>query len=287
MSHSAYDILAIDVDGTLLDSAGNVSPRNAEAVQLALDHGVYVLIATARPPRAIASIAAQLHLDKPTPRADSVHPWPAVSINYNGAVLWNLLTQQAIGHTPLDRSIAQSVIAAARSIDPDILVVIEHLDRWYTDRDDEAIREDIDTRDEPGFIGPITSFMHIEPSKLVLLASAESLTTVRRLVMDDYVSDGHVSCRATGPDRLEVQAAGVDKAETLSELAASLRVPMSRICAVGDGPNDAGMLRAAGMGLAVANAWGEARAAADHILTADSDHDPIAEVVQRFVLIGD
>ncbi len=284
MSQTAFDILAIDVDGTLLNTAGVVSPRNAEAVQLALDHGVYVLIATARPPRAIMALAEQLHLDKPFPRAQSEQAWPAVAINYNGAAVWNLTTQQAVAHAPLDRSIAQSVIAAARSVDPDTLVVIEHLDRWYTDRDDEALREDIDTRGEPGYIGPITSFMHIAPSKLVLLASADSLTTVRRLVMDDYVTEGHASCRATGPDRLEVQAPNIDKAETLTLLAGSLSVPMSRICAVGDGPNDAGMLSAVGMGLAVANAWGEARAAADHILNADSDHDPIAEAVERFVI---
>jgi len=284
MSLPAYDILAIDVDGTLLNTTGQVSARNAEAVRIALAHHVYVLIATARPPRAVVSLAKELHLDAPIPRAQSTQPWPAVSINYNGAVVWSFTKDQAIAHLPLDRAIAQSVIAAARSVDPNTLVLIERLDRWYTDRDDESLRLDIDTRGEPGYIGPITSFMHIAPSKLVLLAPADSLTSIRRLVMDDYVSKGHACCRATEPDRLEVQAPGVDKAEALSQLASLLGVPMSRICAVGDGPNDAGMLRAAGLGLAVANAWGEARPAADHILTADSDHDPIAEAVERFVL---
>ena len=285
MDAPRFDILAIDVDGTLLDTSGRLSRSNADAVRAATGAGVMVILASARPPMTVLDLARTLTLDRPTPRIEpSAGAWPAVAINTNGAVVWSFTGARPISHDPLDRSLASSVIAAARSIDPGVLVSVEHLDRWYTDCADPILRAQIIAGVEPHFVGPITSFAHIAPTRLTLLTDADRLTPIRRLLMDDYAAGGLICCRAVGDDRLEVQAPHVDKGEALARIARSLGVVRERVCAIGDGPNDAGMLRFAGLGLAVANAWGDARAAADQPLEADSDHDAVAEAVERFIL---
>lgn len=284
MSGRTFDILALDIDGVLLDTAGRLSKPNADAVRAARVAGVMVLFATARPPMTAITLAEKLSLDRPTPRAAGADLWPAISINYNGAVVWSFTARRAIMHDALDPTIASSVIAAARSIDPSVLVSLEHLDRWYTDCAQADRRGRLIAGVEPHFVGPLPSIKHIAPSRLTLVTDPDQLTPVRRLLMDEYAAPGLIACRSTGDDRLEVQAPHVDKASALDRIAQSLGVERKRICAVGDGPNDAGLLRYAGLGLAVANAWGEARTAADQLLSADSDHNPVAEAIERFIL---
>lgn len=304
-----YDILALDVDGTLLDTSGRLSPGNAAAVREARRAGMMVLLASARSPLTILELARVLDLDAPTPRPAPVWkrpsslnnappgaPWPAIAINFNGAVVWSFTARRAISHTPLDGRLAASVIAAARSIDAHALVAIEHIDRVYTDcADPEQLARILGDaaldatssplRNRPPYIGPVSGFSHIAPSRLTLLLSEAHANETRRLLMDEYAAPGLISCRSTGVDRIEVQSPGVDKSEALCRIAASLGVPIARVAAVGDGPNDASMLKAVGLGLAVANAWGEARTAADRILTRGSDHDPLTEALE-YILRG-
>lgn len=277
-----FDILVIDVDGTLLDSRGAMSGANAEAVRSASRAGVMVVLASARPPLTTLPIVQALGLARPTPRV-SGGSWPAVTINQNGAVIWSHTANRPLAHYAIDRGIASSVIAAARSIDAEVAISLEHIDRWYTDCESIERRRRIIANIEPHFVGPISSFAHIEPTRLSLLTESGALAPIRALIMDEYVSGSMVSCRAAGMDRLEIQGADVDKGTSLERIAKSLNVPRERICAIGDGPNDAGMLRFAGLGLAVANAWGEARSAADVLLDAGSDNDPIAEAVKMHI----
>ena len=90
---------------------------------------------------------------------------------------------------------------------------------------------------------------------------------------------------ATGTDvykRQEFNKLGVSKGSGLKKLAELLGVPMECVMAIGDGGNDAEMLRAAGVGVAMENAMEEARAAADYI-TADVRKCGVAQAIDRFV----
>ena len=54
--------------------------------------------------------------------------------------------------------------------------------------------------------------------------------------------------------------------------------------ACGDGMNDRSMIRYAGVGVAMANAEGPVKAAANYVTAADNNHDGVAEAVERFIL---
>ena len=82
---------------------------------------------------------------------------------------------------------------------------------------------------------------------------------------------------------LEIVSEDADKGEALLDLAAELGIQAGEVMAMGDGNNDLGLMRAAGLSVAMGNSDHEVIAAADHI-TADNEHDGVAEAILKFVL---
>jgi hydroxymethylpyrimidine pyrophosphatase-like HAD family hydrolase len=82
---------------------------------------------------------------------------------------------------------------------------------------------------------------------------------------------------------LEIVSEDADKGEAFLDLAAELGIPAGEVMAMGDGNNDLGLMRAAGLSVAMGNSDHEVIAAADHI-TADNEHDGVAEAILKFVL---
>src|SRR5205823_5170478 len=82
---SPLRLVAIDLDGTLLDRDKKVSDQTVRALRCLPGAGVKVVIASARPPRSVRHIYAQLGLDT----------W---QINYNGALIWDEPNRQTIFH---------------------------------------------------------------------------------------------------------------------------------------------------------------------------------------------
>ena len=84
-------------------------------------------------------------------------------------------------------------------------------------------------------------------------------------------------------DNVEMNHIAAHKGAALRQLADYLGVPMSATMACGDGLNDLSMLREAGLGVAMANACPEVRAAAD-VETLSCDEDGVARAIERFCL---
>ena len=82
-------------------------------------------------------------------------------------------------------------------------------------------------------------------------------------------------------DNVEINQAHANKGEALMALAAHLGIPRESVMSFGDGLNDLSMLRAAGTGIAMANACPEAKEAADHI-TLSCDEDGVAAAIETF-----
>ena len=82
---------------------------------------------------------------------------------------------------------------------------------------------------------------------------------------------------------LELSAPGVTKGRGLMALAEHLGLTPDQVMAVGDSGNDLTMVQLAGLGVAMGNATREVLAAADAV-TADNDHDGVAEAIEKYVL---
>lgn len=267
-----YDLLALDLDGTLLRSDKKLAMYNAVAVKEAARRGVKVVLTTARPPRSSRLIHQKLGLDTPL-------------INYNGAVIYDIEQDRSTFHQPLCSETACDIVDMARTIEPSVVVSIEVLDKWYTDHDDPEFKTETARKFKPDYIGPLNLPLSLPITKLMFLFHAEQLAPVRQAIIEVFGD------RAAFPQSdstiIQVVHAEVDKAAALASVAAGYGISADRVCAIGDAPNDAGMLRWAGLGCAVANAFGEARDAADIILDQTNDQRAVGLAIERFVLGDD
>ncbi len=261
-------LIAVDVDGTLLRSDKQLTTRTAGAIRAAADAGVKVVLASARPPRSLRTIHQVLGLD-------------TLQINYNGALIYEAARSRAVFHQPLALAHARRVIGVARRVDRRCMVSIEILDRWYTDHFDEALPTETSLQFKPDFIGPLKAFLTVPVTKLMLLAPPDRMIRIRAAVERRFtdtvgmaISDAHL---------LQVCHREANKATALARVAASYGVRQDQVMAIGDAPNDVTMLRWAGLGVAVGNAWPAARAAADAIVP-ENDADGVAHAVEQYVL---
>lgn len=261
-------MVAIDLDGTLLRSDKRLSLRTARAIQQARQRGVRVVLASARPPRSVRDIYRHLDLD-------------TLQINYNGALVHDPHRRRNLFHQPLSPKLASRIARLARRLDPDIVVSVEILDKWYTDRVDDSLMTETARFQSPDFIGPLTSFLHVPVTKLMLLAPPARLEPVRQAIREKF--RGHVEILISDDYLLQVVRAGVDKALALDRVAQLYGIEPDQVMAIGDAPNDLGMLRWAGLGVAVDNAWPMVRDVAKAVVPSN-DQDGVAVALEQFVL---
>lgn len=85
----------------------------------------------------------------------------------------------------------------------------------------------------------------------------------------------------------DIMAQNISKWNGLRRLMALLGISAEQVIAAGDYTNDLPMIQSAGIGVAVANALPEVKAAADFVTEQDCDHDAAAEIIERFLLGGE
>lgn len=264
----AIEMVAIDVDGTLLTSDKRVSVRNIEAVRATVKSGVRVVLASARPPRSMRELYGHLGLD-------------TLQVNYNGALIHDPIRKRHVHHQPLASAVARKVVRAARALHPQIVVSVEILDKWYTDHVDESLPTETSRVFTPDFVGPLDAFLHVPVTKVMLLGRPAWMPKVREAVLKKC--EGQVGIAVSDAHLLQIVHPRVDKAIALARVAREYDIPAERVMAIGDAPNDVGMIAWAGLGVAVENGWQETRDAADAIVPAN-DEDGVAVALKRYVL---
>lgn len=277
MSAAKYDIVALDLDGTLLTSDKRVSPEDASALRTALRRGVRVILATARPPRGVRWILDDLGAMTNGER-------DAVSINYNGALVWDAIGRSPIEHTPLDALTAREVVAQARKHHADTMVSVETLDVWHTDRHDPSLSMETSKLFPPDYVGPLDDTLARDVTKLMLITEPGRIPSLRERVRI-FEQSRRAGVFVTDPHIVQVAAHGVDKGAALARHTFRLGVDRSRVLAIGDASNDVEMLRWAGLGVAMANAEPDAKSAADETSTLTNDESGVAAALRRHGVI--
>jgi len=262
------ELVAIDLDGTLLTSGKSVTARSQRVVRALLNQNVRVVIASARPPRSVAGVYKLLGLDSSV-------------ICYNGALIYDPPSKQVLHHRPIEQALARSVIVMARLIYPQIIVSAEVLDRWYTDRVDPQYQTEVSRQFRPDRLGPMDTWLDQDVTKILLLGPEPHIYEIRRKLGETFVS--RLAMTQSESTLLQIMEASVSKGEALRFICDHYRVPLHRTIAIGDAPNDIGMLKLAGVGVAMESAPEQVRRAADYV-TSGNDEEGVAEALERFVL---
>ena len=260
--------MAIDLDGTLLQSDKRIGQRTIDAVSAVLARGIHVVLATARPPRGVRPFYELLGLQ-------------GLQVNYNGALIHHMRQEQHVYHMPLDVTLARDLIVLARQIDPGVVVNIEILDRWYTDRVDDTLHIETSRMFDPDGMGPILDWLDRPVTKIMFLAHEPKLAGVQEAITQQF--SGQVALAISDSHVIQVVHPSVNKGLAVKSVATGYGIATDRVMAIGDAPNDVEMIRWAGLGVAVKNGWPEARQAAD-VVVASNDDQGVADALWRYIL---
>lgn len=257
-------LIAIDLDGTLLRNDKSLSERNIAAIQRASASGVAVVIASARPPRMTRGFHETLGLRTPV-------------VCYNGAMVLDGETYEVVEHTPVPAALMQEVITFTRGLDEAICVSLEIADRWYTDRVDRSLPVEAHKLSEPDVLGPLTDYADLAVTKCMFLAPPERLRVVQEALAKQFA--GRVAIHVSDAHLIQIVHPSVDKGHAVAAVAERLGIAAADCVAIGDAPNDIGMLQWAGCGVAIGNAWDDVKAVADEV-TATNEADGVAVLIE-------
>jgi Cof subfamily protein (haloacid dehalogenase superfamily) len=256
-------LVAIDLDGTLLNDSKQVSDQTVEALRCLPGQGVRTVIASARPPRSVRHIYHKLGLDT----------W---TINYNGALIWDEHAQRVVFHHPMDCRVVREVIDRSRDMFEEVLVGCEVLDQWFTDREEQAYTTETGRLFRPDGVMPLDDFCNQPITKLLLLGDPRLLFKLEHIFYD-YPQ---VSAVRADPELIQVMDRRCSKAAALRMVARHYRVPMEQVMAIGDAANDVEMLEAAGVAVAMDNAHPLVKSVADWVAPSNNDHGVHAALVR-------
>lgn len=258
-------VVATDLDGTIVRSDGTISARTRESLAAAELAGAMVVIVTGRPPRWLDGIA-----DETGHRG--------LAICANGALVWDLHTEQLVASYPLDSGVVRDIAEALRKELPDLGFAVERPSTGFAREPNYYPRWDIPERT---VVGGLETLLSEPVAKLLArhedLTADELLHRARAVIGDDVAALTHSSREGL----LEISAAGVTKASTLTRVCADHGYDAGDVVAFGDMPNDLPMLAWAAHGVAVANAHPTVLEAVDEV-TASNDDDGVALVLDRW-----
>ena len=256
-------LVATDLDGTIVAEDGVVTDRTVATLRAVEALGVPVVFVTGRPARWMAEVAAR-----------TGHT--GLAICANGAVLYDLHTEQIVEHDPIPVEVGLEVARRLRDAVPGSAFAVEtlagfshepaYLARW--DAGNELTVAALETIYDGPALKLLARHEAMDPD--AFLAAA-------REVVGDLVELTHSSTTAL----LEISAAGVSKASGLARFAERHGVAAADVVAFGDMPNDLEMLRWAGHGVAMGNAHPALLEAADEV-TASNGDDGLAVVLERW-----
>ncbi len=256
-------LVATDLDGTIVRTDGVVSERTVKAFARVERAGSVLVLVSGRPPRWMGTIAAAV-----------AHR--GVAICANGAITYDLHTEQVIDTNPISASALKQAVEVLGAALPGLGFAVEHGDGIVYSENYELAHWDAETPQRPVDMPELVS----RPAAKLLARhpelDADSLLAEAASLVGDVVLPTH----SNGRRLIEMSALGVSKASTLASLCESQNIAADDVIAFGDMPNDLPMLKWAGRGYAVANAHPSVLAAVDHKI-ASNDEDGVARTIEE------
>ena len=281
-------LLALDLDGTLLNSRGRLSDRNRKALAQAREIGVRTALVTGRRFRDARPIALELGIDIPL-------------ISHNGALTKHARTLETVAVTLLPLETAREVLRVGRSAGGDALVsddpvgagvmVYDHLSgdnpalseyiRWarhiHGDDFEDAVRK----------VDSIEEYLDHDPVHVAFSGRCEAMRELYEILNRELGSIVKIFPTLYAPrdfGLLDVVHPQVSKGTGVAAVAAELGVKADEVMAIGDNVNDLEMLHFAGTSVVMDNAEPVLHEVPGFHVTASNDEDGVARAIEKFCL---
>lgn len=271
-----YKLIAVDLDGTLLNDFGEVPEVNIEYIQKMMGRGVHVALCSGRSYVSLASFENLLGLNKPG----------CYGICFNGGIVYDAFSKEIINDIRMSRGLALALADEIKHVIGNLelgLVIYAGAD-LYAERGIETVYHYANKSGIP--LTELESFSEIgqDVTKLVVRGENALLNAVFHKM--SVAAANKCKMYFTAENLLEFIPPESGKGRGLYILAKKLGIPVAETIAVGDHVNDIDMVEAAGLGVAVANAVDPVKAAAAYVTRSDNNSGVIKEIAQRFLDIS-
>ena len=265
-----YKMIVLDLDGTLTNSKKEVSKRNIEVLQKAMQMGIIVVLASGRPTRGVMPIAEMLELEKNN----------GCILSFNGGRIIDVTTGECLFQMDIPEGWLEKIYHLSRKCDVGLLTY-EGFDKLITEDDNPYIQLELRIN-QMQRVTPesITKYVTFPVPKYLLTGEPEVIEKAEPLFKQ--MLGENLNVFRSDPYFLEILPPKIDKAYCLEKLIEKLNISKEEVIACGDGYNDINMIKFAGLGVAMENANDQAKAVADYI-TLSTDNDGIAHAVAEFI----
>lgn len=269
-------MVALDLDGTTFNSAGDISERNVAAIEEAAANGVHVVVSTGRSFRSLP---------------DHIKNVKGIeyAITSNGAHVNRVETGEAVYNDFLDDNAVKEIARLKVETKADIEAFIQgqaYVDQSYYDdvRDNGCAYRNAEyvlwsRKPVPDVSGLMLEHADEIENVNFVYETLELLEEARPKI--EAIPNATIT--SSFPNNLEVGGPNTSKKTALIWLMGELGVVPDELMCCGDAPNDIQMAEMAGIGVAVANAWGGLKDHADYI-TESNDDDGVGIAIEKFVL---
>lgn len=265
-------LVAIDLDGTLLNSKKEISARNKEALAQAKAAGVKIVICTGRPLAAIG-----IYLDALNLRDNGDY-----SITFNGGLVQKNDTGEIIEKASMPVENVHDLFELAKSLNVPLDILSDGL-----------VLQLPTTQDHESLYSQLNKLLTYESYELAQLTADriynKAVIAVDQTYLDEQIKKiprpfyDRYEIIKTRSNLLEFMPKGITKAYGISLLARDLGIEQEEIMTIGDEENDLPMIEYAGLGIAMENAVAKVKDLAD-VITDTNDNDGVAQAVEKFVL---
>lgn len=275
--HNTIKLIALDLDGTLLNSSKELTRANITALEKAANAGVWIVPTTGR------------FYDAMPPELRAL-PFIRYAITINGAEVLDVKTGEVIYKAEMTWQQAVQMMELM-----DALPSVGIYDCYYKSHSYMSLPMKArinDAIENPHYQRMFHELRRFIPDlKQFLTQEKQNVQKVQYYTRDEQMCARlreelprkfeHIAVTSSLTTNVEINQEDANKGKALLALARHLGLGSENTMAFGDGLNDLSMLRAAGIGVAMGNACPEALAAADYV-TASNDEDGVARGVEKF-----
>lgn len=288
-----YKLVAIDLDGTMLNSYGIVTDYTKEIIQKVQEKGVEVIIASGRPIDSIKTIAKEIKSEK-------------FFISGNGAILYDIKKDEIIYENTLKKSKILDIIKICEEnsiyyniyTEKEILAKSLNYNVLYYYK--ENLTKEEESKTHINIVENIYDYISNRNEKVIKITICDENKTIFNSIMKklkeieeiEVLEVSHMSRKMIrqGTEEVpieyfytEISAKNVDKWNAIEILAEKMKIEKEQIIAIGDNDNDKKMIENAGMGVAMKESAPEITKNAKFV-TLSNNEDGVAKALKQLIL---
>ncbi len=289
-----YKLIAVDLDGTMLNHYGEISEKTKEIVQKCIEKGVQIVLASGRPTDSIKTITEELGIK-------------GYFIAGNGALVYDIQKNEIIYENYIKKEKVLEIIkiceenSIAYNVYTDKMILTTNLKFNVLYYYKENLKKEESKRTNISIVENMYEYVkNIEKEKILKITICDEndsifhsiIKKVREINGIDVLDISHMSKKMIqqGTEEVpveyfytEVSASDVNKWNAIKFLMEKLEIKEEEIIAIGDNINDKKMIENAGLGVAMKGSTPEIIEVAKEV-TDTNDNDGVAKILERYVL---